>query len=770
VVCKQKDAPYPVALVTPDTWIKFHNETLLFGIVYGREKTKGGVWVYQYGVLSGKDTPVETITVGDKKIVPVGDSFGTKADLENGALIAIAAETVNLERSPEGVSVSAWVPRVLDQSPKKADTVDELCARARKDLVLSVKQIDENGNVTYEPTVKVAKQEDPYLEVPSEDGKYRFVVQHHWRGKTVHSDFRAEMEARGLLLGWTLNTQIEGVVKEPVTSLAAAKEWSTKEAFDKVSKINWVTGQWAKRPKAGAGKLVQTEILSERKAPEPHAWLDVEGKTKDPAAGSPPPVGGTRNYPGVFDIVAQGTLEYGAQKPWFHEYFLHGEGTDYRLIFRQLKVASAKAEKCEACGGHADVSLAWEDAPAADFCETCVKKADVVLPPSEDQPLGREGFAWLAIRPDDLTPYVLGGEAVTKKWMPPDGVSALPAAVRKQVPKEHQYWLKRGAAALALRDKLVEAVGAGEVKLDYESVFKVAKASLLEADFVLQEQTFRGPVQIRIGPTTTKYWVRLDIGRSKLLVIGLLTNPFDNESVAAQVEYDSHKASMDLSGKVPPGHYLNPTKETPSYIEVLDSGKAEVTSLSKDLVKVKFSGKELKGMYLVTRNADEWLWEKEQEAPKTQKTAKSLENEFEIYFPFEYVRVEKRGDSEKRLVTGIVLEPDEVDAQKDWERAEVIERAAHNFLANYNRPSTDGGTLIGLMHKTFEGVGVELVESYIAPEEFHLGGTAKSKKVKKGSWVMTVHISSDKTWKDVKSGKLTGFSVGGTAISAGNGE
>lgn len=772
-VMKQADSPYPLEQTTPDTWVKFHNATTIRAVVTGREKTKGGVWVYQYAVLPGKEEPAETAEVGGRKVVPVGDTFATSLDLSEGDGILVEAETVNLERTPDGVRLTAWVPRAIAESTEKPDTVDAAAARAKKNLVLQEKDVDDKGKVTYRPTRKAAKQQDPYLEVPPEDRKYKFSVQHHWRGKSLHADVRVEMERKGLLIGWTMNTQIAGAVKEPVTTMAEARRWSTKEGLNKVSKVNWITGEWATRPKAGTDKLVRTEILCERKAPEPHAWLNVEGKTKDPEPGKPPPVGGTRQFPGVFDIVDQGTVEYGAQKPWFHEYFWRGGGLNYRMFFRQLRLRKAEEPgPCEACSSDADALVAWGDAEPALLCKGCVdevlERADVVLPPSEEQPMP-EGAAWLAIYPDDQQPYVLDDDAVKKKWMPPDGRSALPKAVRDQVPAEHRYWAKKGDAARSARDALVAALKAKEVELDYEAPYKTRKATMLDADWVLQEQTWRGPIQVRVGPTRTRWWLRLDVGRPELVVLELERNPVDNKKVAARVSRDKHKDSMDLTGAIKPGHYLNPTKETPSNIEKLDGGKAEVLSLSGDLVKVKLSGKKLKGVYAATRNNDEWLWAPSEEAPRTKIRETEKRIEFELHIPFDRVWVEKGKDGkEKRLVTGIALEPDEVDAQNDWERAEVIERAAHQFLRDYNKPPEEGGTQLGYMHKEFGDIGIELVESSIAHADYHLGGKSDAKKVKKGSWVVTVHVSSDKRWKEVKEGKLTGFSVGGIATVAGN--
>ena len=122
------------------------------------------------------------------------------------------------------------------------------------------------------------------------------------------------------------------------------------------------------------------------------------------------------------------------------------------------------------------------------------------------------------------------------------------------------------------------------------------------------------------------------------------------------------------------------------------------------------------------------------------------------------VRVEMpilKKQEEKRLVTGIILEPETVDGQGDVVSAEVIERAAHNFLSGYNRE-----TQMGILHKMFGKIGVELVESWIAPSEMKFG----NEEVKEGTWLMTCRVLDDSLWKKIKSGEITGFSIGGSAL------
>ena len=116
-------------------------------------------------------------------------------------------------------------------------------------------------------------------------------------------------------------------------------------------------------------------------------------------------------------------------------------------------------------------------------------------------------------------------------------------------------------------------------------------------------------------------------------------------------------------------------------------------------------------------------------------------------------------DDEERIVTGIVLEPEEVDAQGDIVSEEAIKEAAYRFLAKFNKD-----TELGFMHKAFGDLGMSLVESWIARQDTEMGGNP----VKKGSWVMSVRIDkNDALWEKVKEGKISGFSIGGVARVSG---
>lgn len=108
--------------------------------------------------------------------------------------------------------------------------------------------------------------------------------------------------------------------------------------------------------------------------------------------------------------------------------------------------------------------------------------------------------------------------------------------------------------------------------------------------------------------------------------------------------------------------------------------------------------------------------------------------------------------AEEQYVLGIVLEPNIVDAQNDTYSAEEIRQCAQKFMEEFRN--------VGLMHKQFVNDEIKIVESYIAPADFDLGGIA----VRKGTWLMGCRVLSPELWALVKNGGLTGFSIGGSAV------
>lgn len=121
----------------------------------------------------------------------------------------------------------------------------------------------------------------------------------------------------------------------------------------------------------------------------------------------------------------------------------------------------------------------------------------------------------------------------------------------------------------------------------------------------------------------------------------------------------------------------------------------------------------------------------------------------------QFRRVIKGVAKDRQILYGIVYEPDFVDSQDDFASAEEIEKSAHNFLAKSRK--------IKVQHD--EVAKASVVESYIAPVDFSIGGNP----VRKGSWVLVVKVNDADLWAEIKSGKYTGLSMGGTALTSNGG-
>lgn len=112
-------------------------------------------------------------------------------------------------------------------------------------------------------------------------------------------------------------------------------------------------------------------------------------------------------------------------------------------------------------------------------------------------------------------------------------------------------------------------------------------------------------------------------------------------------------------------------------------------------------------------------------------------------------------DAKKKIIYGIVYEPDVADTQGDITSAEEIEKAAHTFLEDYNAHN--------LMHQAPLGVHkVKTCESYIAPADFIVGGQL----IRKGSWVLASHVYDNDLWDAIEKGYINAYSMEGTGQSA----
>lgn len=122
----------------------------------------------------------------------------------------------------------------------------------------------------------------------------------------------------------------------------------------------------------------------------------------------------------------------------------------------------------------------------------------------------------------------------------------------------------------------------------------------------------------------------------------------------------------------------------------------------------------------------------------------------------EVVEVSKALDEEERMALFVVLEPDVVDLHGDIYTAEEVEKACNNFNTFCNKAN--------IFHAV-ETEAAKIVQSYISPATFTLDD---GREITKGTWLQWYHFpegdeTSDLLWKAVKSGEISGVSIGAKA-------
>ena len=203
---------------------------------------------------------------------------------------------------------------------------------------------------------------------------------------------------------------------------------------------------------------------------------------------------------------------------------------------------------------------------------------------------------------------------------------------------------------------------------------------------------------------------------------------------------------------------------TVNYVRIPVGSECEVTAtidISEEKgIKALYCGKEKRiRTYLFDKEkwtmaeAKKWIAEqafKKLEKGKKEETKKEQEDKSEYFFKF-YKQVKK-----KQMVGGIVYEPNAVDTQGDYTDAEEIQKAMYAFMEKYAKNSKR----IKIGHKgtahTFP-----IMECFQPEHDIQRGGQT----VKKGAWWLMLKVTDKGVWADIEAGKITGFSMGGSAAS-----
>lgn len=545
--------------------IKFKNELSLDALVLKKNRVAKTekTFYYHCGLKS------------DGELVYCGKTFNTNIEANEGDIIKVIFVDISGYTDPRTGKrwVNWWAPRVsmLRTDKKEPDSIETAWRMVKQ----TTGRFEEKPMPDIKNLESLASKEK------------RFVLQHHFRGASEHIDFRVQVDH--VLEGFTIAAQHadllkqelakhwkveqskgkyslfwddelafeldeqENVVKEPPTPLKKKifEFYRSIHQDPKYWKIDLQTGEQKER-KGTIGEQAE-KIFCVKKGREPFEWLDVEGVTS-PREIEPEP-GGTRFFPGVFVIIDHGVYYPGAQKPYFHEYFLEGKKWRGRFVFRM--VAGLKGTKAVA--------------------------------------------DWLFWKPDDQSPYVLSARAIRDNWLPDEG-SAMPPEWESKLPHELQFWTATSKEKKLELRKLARA---------YLLKRKVLSDNE-KAEFVLSHRHWQGQYVVRGLPVED--W-HLKINSKQFHLDRDPSWKFPDSGISA-LEFED-KEEFFKPGKKAPKTSANPNLKIDAFIEILDKGSAEIIADEPLYLHVRLRGKKLNGLFYLRRSSSSssfWVFKKGMES------------------------------------------------------------------------------------------------------------------------------------------------------------
>jgi len=446
-----------------------------------------------------------------------------------------------------------------------------------KDMPREMMQLSCGGAV---PLNKLKLQKNLFLTYPDENKEWKYVTQFHVRGLSVHADFRCQV-SKSQLIGWTWNLgksltkpmlrRVSQKIREEAGITAEDLKKTNKELSEKLNS----TAEGRKLRKTLSKKVEELDlslvkkmldelwkedaepkladpnkkILTQIKHPMSVSWLDYEDAIP---AGA---VGATSELGGRLVIMDKGRCQFGAQKSYFHEYFLNGERVkNRRMIIRRIATRPG-----------------WEI---------------------------KQTFAWMTFfsKPEEV-PYTLSSRAVTRGWMPPKGISAIPQAVRTQIPKNRQYW--RAKNAKEIRNELVKDIKKKDVTL------KLAAG----LQFSIKRVWHKGP-EVKRGLPVTRYWLLLHSGGKVLDAwdFGKDNDPLEGgHQLTRRRDVKGLNDLLPVNGEIPADHPASWTKRLPNSFDTSDTGQAKIIKDADNQLHLKLNGRKLKGTYVFVRESGE-MW------------------------------------------------------------------------------------------------------------------------------------------------------------------
>ncbi|RLC81206.1 MAG: hypothetical protein DRI61_04270 [Chloroflexi bacterium] len=283
-------------------------------------------------------------------------------------------------------------------------------------------------------------------------------------------------------------------------------------------------------------KNIGKGFRAEEKARQPLQWLKVN-KRFDPGE-----VGAGVHTAGEMWILTSGKCRFGAQKPYFHEYFL--KDNKYFKDWTRVVVRAINVPKME---------------------------------PTKKVKTKHKELMWRFMVPKEQMPYTISNRAMKEGWVPPKSCrTPFPIEwVKKNWPEQYEKW---------------------------EKYMKEKKIELSKIKYTFSMHSYRGPIHVRAMWRRVWYLMLDDKGTGKIRIFRIHSFiPMEKTGIAFDEGRDSRKY-LTFEGKTRPDSRFNPNEKLIGEMKIISSGSVEYDSTienGRETINLKFGSGPLKGEWVL---------------------------------------------------------------------------------------------------------------------------------------------------------------------------
>ncbi len=294
----------------------------------------------------------------------------------------------------------------------------QVVEQACKEKVLVIKHDDTfTKNPTFEAAKKIISKalDITFMKKIKAEGRgpYRYVLQFHVRGRSVHIDFRFQIGNRRVT-GYTVATPMslsaethkrisdkaESIVGEDVGSWSNVSDSKKREVVRKIDVPEKAFKEEFEEKFTGFIRNWNKKNIVELKSEQDESWFQESYRIIPPGF-----IGATKEEWAALVPFDEGVIEFGTMKSDYHEMWLKSDKGIYT----------------------GRVVITW-------------LPRDQVQKKDDTSSLGSKAWVGFLFSSKTTEPYILSSRAIKEEFMPPSGESYLPSSFERIVPEDLKFW------------------------------------------------------------------------------------------------------------------------------------------------------------------------------------------------------------------------------------------------------------------------------------------------------------------------------------------